>query len=154
MRSIEHEAIHFCFVGKFGGVLRKDRQLRMQRSYRYGRKGKQVHPQVSERRQQFVRFSRIVSYGCREVVDASYMKCHSCLDEVMGPVSWASVAGEQVRTFIIGDDVVEAVENPQNSLSPPRVAVERRVFIAGNPPPGTQLPLPRLAALRTPSRPT
>jgi hypothetical protein len=25
MRSIEHEAILFCFVGKLGGVLRKDR---------------------------------------------------------------------------------------------------------------------------------
>src|SRR6266853_2645860 len=79
MRSIEHEAILFRFVGKLGGVLRKDRQLGMQRSYRYGRKGKQVHPQVSERRQQFVRFSGIVSHGCGEVVDASYMKCHSCL---------------------------------------------------------------------------
>src|SRR5713226_2615592 len=77
MRSIEHEAILFCFVGKLGGVFRKDRELRMQRSYRYGRKGKQVHPQVSERRQQFVRFSGIVSYGCGEVVDASYIKRHS-----------------------------------------------------------------------------
>src|ERR1700736_6579393 len=82
MRSIEHEAILFCFVGKLDGVLRKDRQLRMQRSCRYGRKGKQVHPQVSERRQQFVRFSGIVSYGCGEVVDASYMKRHSCLQAV------------------------------------------------------------------------
>src|SRR5216683_7986052 len=92
MRSIEHEAILFCFVGKLGGVLRKDRQLRMQRSYRYGRKGKQVHPQASERRQQFVGFSGIVSYGCGEVVNASYMKCHSCLHEMIRPVSWASAA--------------------------------------------------------------
>src|SRR6266403_1418169 len=84
MRSIDHEAIHFCFVGKLGGVLRKDRQLRMQRSYRYRRKGKQVHPQVSERRQQFVRFSGIVSYGCGEVVDASYMKRHNGLQAVQG----------------------------------------------------------------------
>src|SRR5882762_4674841 len=84
MRSIEHEAILFCFVGKLGGVLRKDRQLRMQRSYRYGRKGKQVHPQVSERRQQFVRFSGIVSHGSGEVVDASYMKRHSGLQAVQG----------------------------------------------------------------------
>src|SRR5882757_8290362 len=56
----------------------------MQRSYRYGRKGKQVHPQVSERRQQFVRFSGIVSHGCGEVVDASYMKRHSSLQAVQG----------------------------------------------------------------------
>jgi len=63
MWSIDNEAIHLGFVSKLGGVLRKDRQLRMQRSYRYGRKGKQVHTQVSERRQQFVRFSGIVSYG-------------------------------------------------------------------------------------------
>src|SRR6266850_4761430 len=100
MRSIEHEAILFRFVGKLGGVLRKDRQLGMQRSYRYGRKGKQVHPQVSERRQQFVRFSGIISHGCGEVVDASYMKCHSCLHEVMGPESrlgWRWNGGHRLR---------------------------------------------------------
>src|ERR1700688_2227446 len=84
MRSIEHEAILFSFAGKLGGVLRKDRQLRMQRSYRYGRKGKQVHPQVSERRQQCVRFSWIVSYGRGEVVDASYVKRHGYLQAVQG----------------------------------------------------------------------
>jgi len=45
----------------------------------------------------------------------------------LGPVSWASVAGEQMRTFIAGDDVIETAEKQQNSLSPPRVAVERRI---------------------------
>src|SRR6266700_227375 len=136
MRSIEHEAIHFCFVGKLGGVLRKDRQLRMQRSYRYGRKGKQVHPQVSECRQQCVRFSGVVSYGGGEVVNASYMKCHSGLQEVIGAVSWASLAGEQVRTFIVGDDVTENGRHgrhgrhQQDSFSPPRVAAERRLSTA------------------------
>src|SRR5712671_3850410 len=48
----------------------------------------------------------------------------------MGPVSWASVTGEQVRTFIVGDDAAATAEKQQNSLSPPRVAVQRRLSTA------------------------